>query len=433
MKKPLIFAVSVFLTLAAGTSIAAPDFKAVVTDVPLGVKAGRLKESVDLLLQLDGLVGLSILEKKHLARVLEDVHNELTRREEHGWLYKADEHARKLFPSERGSGANFGEACMARADFKLAAKVLAEAAGQKNSYYPVKGRDPARADLLLARASLVVGNVKQAQQAIARALEISPTDARLHYTKAQVMMRAQDWAQVDESLRTAFRINPKLAQPVDYLVQASCAQRKQQYDMARKVLEEALSRYPAAPGLHYSLGQTFQAMKKPARAFYQFQYEIMLSGPRSSYTDDATDQIEIMTALIDREKDPANYLKVAYGASALARMNPEGYEKAVEYIEKGLRANGDDCLPLQMLLGNAYVGLEKYDLAAKAFASALRVDPFFVPAYVDLGDTYKKLGKEEKALEQYAKALTLDKHNWRVLDMLRKIDKAREGRAPRKE
>jgi tetratricopeptide (TPR) repeat protein len=44
-----------------------------------------------------------------------------------------------------------------------------------------------------------------------------------------------------------------------------------------------------------------------------------------------------------------------------------------------------------------------------------------VPAYVDLGDTYEKLAKREKALEQYGKALTLDKHNWRVREMLKRI------------
>lgn len=433
MKKLFVIVVSIIITLAAGTSIAAPDFKTVVNDAPLHVKAGKFKESVDLLLQLDSLVGVSILEKKHLARVLQGVHDELTRREEYGWLYKVDEHARKLFPRERRSGANFGEACMARADFKLAAKVLAEAAGQKNSYYRADGRHAARADLLLARASLVVGNVEQAKKAIAKALATSPTDARLHYARAQVMMRAKDWEQVDESLKTAFRIDPKLAQPVDYLVRASCAQRKQEFDQAQKVLLEALDRYPTAPGLHYSLGQVFQAMGKPAGAFYQFQYEIMLSGPRSSYTEEATDQIEIMTALIDREEDPGNYLKVAYGASALTHMNPKGYEKAVEYIKKGLRTVGDDCLPLQVLLGNAYVGLEKYEQATKAFRAALRIDPFFVPAYIDLGDTYRKLGKNDEALEQYAKALTLDKHNWRVREMLRKIDRMNEGQPSKKE
>ena len=46
-----------------------------------------------------------------------------------------------------------------------------------------------------------------------------------------------------------------------------------------------------------------------------------------------------------------------------------------------------------------------------------------MPAHVGLGGTYEKLGKRENALEQYGKALTLDKHNWRVREMLKRIDK----------
>jgi len=404
-----------------GESEAAADFDTIVAEAPVRAKAGKIKESVELLLQLDSLVGRSILEKKRLAGVLQDMHEELTRREELAWLYKLDEHARKLFPRERNFGCNFAQACMAKGDFERAAKVAAEAAGQSNSYYRENDQDAARANLLLARAGLVLGKVAQAEEAINKAIEMSPADAQLHYTRARVMLRAGKWDEVTEALNTAFRLDEKLAQPVDYLVRASCAQREGSYDQAQKVLEEGLSRYPTAPGLHCSLGQVYLAKNQPAEAFYHFQYEIMLSGPKSSYTDEARDQIEIMTALLDREKDPANYLKVAYGAAALMNMNPEGYEKAVENIKKGLRANGDDCLPLQVLLGNAYVGLGKFDEAIKAFEAALRIDPFFVPAYVDLGDIYEKLGKRDKALEQYGRALTLDKHNWRVREMLKKI------------
>jgi len=438
MKKLLMFAA--FVSAAAvsvSVSEAAPDFKMIITEAPIRIKAGKVKESVELLMGLEGLAGRSILEKKRLAGVLQDMHKELAKREELAWLYKLAEHARKLFPTELNSGANFGEACMAKGDFERAAKVLAEAAGQSNSYYVAADRDAARVNLLLARADLVLGDAEGAEEAIGRAIEISPSGARLHYARAQVMLQARKWDQVADALNTAFRLDAKLAQPVDYLVRASCVQREGDYDQAQKVLVEGLSRYPMASGLHCALGKVFLAKEESrddaakerppkrfyAEAFYQFQYEIMLSGPLSSYTDEARDQIEIMTALIDREKDHDNYLKVAYGAAALMNMTPGSYEKAIENIKKGLRANGDDCLPLQVLLGHAYVGLGDDEKAAKAFETVLRIDPFFPPGYVDLGDIYEKLGKRENALEQYGKALALDKHNWRVREMLKRIDK----------
>ena len=406
----------------AGSTQAVENFKKIVEQAPVLAKAGKLQEAGELLQQLNSLGGCSIIQKKTLAGVFQQLHDELDHRGEVGLLYKLDEHARSLFPTEKQAGVNFAQACISKGNFEAAANILKEAAKQSNSYFAPGPNPDARLNFLLAQASLVLNKIDDAKAAIEKAITADPADAQNHYTKAQIMMRAQKWDEVSKSSVLAFKLNPKLAQPVDYLVRASCHQREGEFDQAQKVIEDALSRYPTAPGLHYSLGQVFQGKRQAAPAFYQYQYEIMLTGPQSSYTNDAKDQIEIMTALLTKEKNPDNYLKVAYGAAALMNMKPGSYEKAIENIKKGLRANGDNCLPLQALLGHAYMGLGKYEDAAKAFEAALFVDSFFVPAYVDLGDMYQKLDKKDKAFEQYGKAMTLDKLNWRVKEMLQKVD-----------
>ena len=405
-----------------GFSCGAESFKKIVDQAPVLAKAGKMQEAANLLLQLNSLVGRSILEKKTLASVFQQLHDELDRRGEVDLLYKVDERARNLYAAEKQPGVNFAHACISKGKFEAAASILKEAAKQSNTYFPAAANSDARLNLLLAQASLVLNKLDDAKAAIEKAITADPADPQNHYTKAQIMMRAQKWDEVSSASAVAFRLNPKLAQPVDYLVRASCYQRDHAFDQAQKVIEDALSRYPTASGLHYSLGQILQGKRQAAQAFYQFQFEIMLSGPQSTYTDDAKDQIEIMTALLTKEKNPDDYLKVAYGAAALMNMQPGGYEKAIENIKKGLRANGDNCLPLQALLGHAYMGLGKYEDAAKAFEAALFIDSFFVPGYVDLGDAYETLDKRDKALEQYGKAMTLDKSNWRVKEMLRKVE-----------
>ena len=401
---------------------AAQDIKKIIDQAPVLAKAGKITDAAGLLLQVESLAGRTILEKKTLAAAFQQLHTELLRRDELALLYKVAERARSLFSSEKQAGINFGEACVLRGDYDAAAKVLQEAAKQNSTWFASGKADDARLHLLLAQASLVLNKLGDAVAAVETAIAADPADARSHYAKAQVMMRAEKWSDVAASSALAFKLNPKLAQPVDYLVRASCYQREQAYDQAQKVVEEGLSRYPTASGMHCALGHIFLGKKQAAPAFYHFQYEIMLSGPRSSYTEEAKDQIEIMTALLTREKDPDDYLKVAYGAAALMNMKPGGYEKAIDNIKKGLRANGDNCLPLQVLMGNAQTALGNHDEAAKAFEAALLIDPFFVPAYVDLGDAYEKLGKREKALEQYGKAMTLDKSNWRVKEMIEKVE-----------
>jgi len=413
------------------------NFEKVVEEAPVLLEAGKVEEAVGMMLSLDTLVGRSIEERKTLARKLHEMHNALIRRDESEWLLKLDEHARKLFPSERTAGADFGEACIMTGRFERAERELRAAAGQRNLDYPESRGELARVHLLLARAALVQGHIDDAKKAIAAAIESEPSAAQLYYTKAQVMLRAGDWDEAGTALKTAFRLDPDLAQPVDYLVRASCMMREaaieqetgrnRVLEQAEKVIKQGLSRFPTAPGLHCSLGQVYLAQQKPAKAFYQFQYEIMLSGPKSSYTQEARDRIEIMTALLDKDRNsetPAeknSYLKIAYGAAALMKMQPGGYEAAIENIRKGLRANGDDCLPLQVLLGRALAGLKQYEKAAEVFRTVVRIDPHFVPGYVDLGDVCEELGDREGALKHYATALTLDKHNWRVREMLNKV------------
>jgi len=401
---------------------AAQDIRKIIDQAPVLAKAGRINDAAQLLLQVETLAGRTIIEKKTLAGVFQQIHTELLRRDDLGLLYKVDERARSLFSSEKQAGINFGEACVLRGNYDAAAKVLQEAAGQDSTWFPSGKADDARLHLLLAQACLVLNKLDEAAAAIEKAIAADPADAQNYYTKAQVMMRAGKWAEVATASALAFKLDPKLAQPVDYLVRASCYQRDEEYDQAQKVVEEALSRYPTAAGLHCSLGHVFQAKKQAAQAFYHFQYEIMLSGPRSSYTKEAKDQIEIMTALLTKEKEPDDYLKVAYGAAALMNMKPGGYEKAIDNIKKGLRANGDNCLPLQVLLGSALTALGNDEEAAKAYEAVLLIDPFFVPGYIDLGDAYERLGQKDKALEQYGKAMTLDKSNWRVMEMLDKVD-----------
>jgi len=439
-KRFCLIAIVLAAAFAGRPCLGEVSFEKIVSDAPVLLEAGKLEEAVEMVRSLDTLAGRSIDQRKTLARKLHDMHNTLLRRDESDWLLKLGEHARKLFPSERTAGADYGEACIRAGRFDLAERELLAAVGQRNLDYPAAGGELARVNLLLSRAALVQGHLDVAKKAIAMATEQAPADARMYYMKAQVMLRDGDWAEVSAALSKAFKLDPKLAQPVDYMVRASAMGREaaleqgpsrvQTLAQAEKLLEQGLKRYPTAPGMHYSLGQLYLAQEKPAAAFYQFQYEMMLSGPKSSYMQEAKDQIEIITALLEKdikttgEKD--TFLKIAYGAAALMKMQPGDYEVAIENIHKGLRANGDNCLPLQVLLGRAYLGLGDHKKAAEVFRNVVRIDKHFVPGYVDLGDACEAIGEREEALKHYAVAYSLDKYNWRVLEMLDKVDRMQQ-------
>ena len=61
----------------------------------------------------------------------------------------------------------------------------------------------------------------------------------------------------------------------------------------------------------------------------------------------------------------------------------------------------------QMGMAGDHVG------ASKFFKNAMRVDPYYVPAYLGLGIAYGNLGKDEDAIEVFKEGIKLDNaHNF---------------------
>jgi len=427
LKKLIISSLALLLIPTAAARVSAADF---TQAVPLAA-AGRFDDAANALLAVESIGRVAMTQRHDLAAAFQNVHDTFAQRGEYELLLKVDTHARKLFPSEKRSAVNLAEAHISAGEFEAAVKLLTESLDQRSIVYPERAGIDMHSNLLLARADLALGAVEEAQAAVQRAEAAGPNQAEVFYAKAQVMMRAGEREAAADSIAKAFAIDTQAAQPVDYLVKATCHQQNMEFDLAQKTIEDALKRYPAAPGLHYGLGQVYLARraadpedKTPwvARAFYTFQHEMMLSGAESTYSREAGRLMEIITALLSDEDEPDSYLRIAYGAAALANMKPGGYETALDYIEKGLRANGDDCLPLQMLNGHTHAALGKYEEAAQAYENVILAHPYFPPAYIDLGEIYLRLDRKEEALEMFAKGMTIDKENWRVKEMLKRMD-----------
>ncbi|MBN1349818.1 tetratricopeptide repeat protein [candidate division KSB1 bacterium] len=57
---------------------------------------------------------------------------------------------------------------------------------------------------------------------------------------------------------------------------------------------------------------------------------------------------------------------------------------------------------------------ETYDKAIDAYKNALKLDPNFVPAAINLGNIYYEKGEREKARDLYLHALKLEPHNYKI-------------------
>jgi len=94
----------------------------------------------------------------------------------------------------------------------------------------------------------------------------------------------------------------------------------------------------------------------------------------------------------------------AYLYAGICELQIGNFQEAVNYLKKYngkepiLSARAKSCL------GDAYVGLEDYQSALKAYQAAASEDNVFAAVYlVKEGGVYEKLGQNDKALECYNK------------------------------
>lgn len=83
---------------------------------------------------------------------------------------------------------------------------------------------------------------------------------------------------------------------------------------------------------------------------------------------------------------------------------------AADYYNKALDLNKNSARTV-VSKGRLYKRSTNYDGAAIEFENAIAISPEYAPAYRELGETNFKLGKLEKAKENYRKYLELSKNN----------------------
>lgn len=91
-----------------------------------------------------------------------------------------------------------------------------------------------------------------------------------------------------------------------------------------------------------------------------------------------------------------------YTALGVAAARTGDHEKAVEYYRRALEVN-PDYAPARYNLGNAYLALNRLNLAQTEFARAIKTDRHLIQAHLNLGNTYlisRRFGRAEEIFKQ---------------------------------
>ncbi len=193
----------------------------------------------------------------------------------------------------------------------------------------------------------------------------------------------------------------------DYFQAADFAMEAENYDAAESIAREGQEHFPHAIGFHLLLGDILHGRHKNADAFYEYQWEVMRTGPDRPIGREA--QMKASNLFVEGRGTDADEVRTVIAAVKQMSTEPA---KSADLLER--YASRRDAFVLRVLCAEAFAKSKQNAEAAAAFRELIKRDPFFVPAYVELGELLQKTGKEQEGKALVAKAREIDPDHWRL-------------------
>ena len=192
----------------------------------------------------------------------------------------------------------------------------------------------------------------------------------------------------------------------DYLNAAGLAMDADEYSAAESIAREGQARFPHAVGFHLIIGDALFSRGKKADAFYEYQWETMRTGPDRTSGQEAQQKA---AEILDGRGTDVDELRMVVSALQGMEADPAKSAKTLTPI-----ATRRDAFVLKVLLAESLVAASQTKEAIAVYRELIRRDPFFVPAYVELGELLEKSGKADEGKSLLAKAKEIDPDHWRL-------------------
>lgn len=181
-----------------------------------------------------------------------------------------------------------------------------------------------------------------------------------------------------EILSTNLEQNPKDIECQKMM--ALCEVNLENYDNARKILEDVVKYSQDDAMSWYYLGCCYDALNKFHEAKHAYSTVIEL---RPEYID-------------------------VYKSFAIAYIKNQEADKAIELIDKAIKISEEEDYSLYYIGGTACMAAQKFEDSIKYIKKALELNPDNIQLYNNLGTAYLTTGKTEEALETYKKTAEID-------------------------
>lgn len=323
--------------------------------------------------------------------------------------------AQKVFPGERMIAVNLSGAYATMGDYDKSLEYALQAINEKSPQLQ-KG-DEARLIAIAynnaANACLNKRDLEQAKEHLKKALELQPDMGGSLYLMGELLCGQESYESSTEYFKRAFSVDPDEANPDDYFLYALALGKSNRMKEATETIMNGERKFPLTPGMHLNVASMLFNDKRYAAALYELHLELLLFKGTDRYYQNEVDQ----------------YLKDVISGATGDKNNPD-YEEVSAFlklakgvtpgqVEEIIGKSSTKHFLLNVFLAEAYAAKGDLDKAKSIYERVILDAPYFVPAYVELGDIYTTLGDKQNADNLYEQAVRLMPDNWKVKELLK--------------
>lgn len=358
----------------------------------------------------------------------------------------------KIHPESDSSWVTHGEISRLTGDMKSSEKSFDKAISLQSSNLA--------ALLGSANAKLVLGDKAGATERINAVQRINPNNPFANHMRAILLFGEGDISGAEASLKEVFRVLPNHLPSLQMM--GAIDFRKGRYEQADQALTQVVQAYPTNVSAVKLLAAIRMKLNQPAEAIKLLEKVLRnasddpqlmaLVGSAYMQNKQVVKGVEFLERAVELAPKTAGIRtqlamsRLATGQKSQAikeleaavdlgqnvfqadmvlimvHLRDKEYKKALKQAEQFSRKKPDEGLP-HNLMGAAYVGMGKSGKAREQFTLALKKQPKFLPAIMNLGRMEEKDGKKESARSYYEKTL---KHNNKHIDALLSLSRLSE-------
>lgn len=235
----------------------------------------------------------------------------------------------------------------------------------------------------------------------------------------------KDYSKSQEYYEKGIALNPKGLSHKDYILLASVYNETKLHQKVKDLLKDVPTKHPYWPGVHLYLGYAEENAGNLLNAFYHYNYEMFISGPKGFFFQGAQQALAHIIQEIGSDKSMRDkYLELADCIEGGKAGAEKDFKRSIAYYSKVEKGKTSANPILYLLLGEAYMQNKDYDKTISYLQKVVSMDPSFPPAYCEIGDMYAEKGDMDNAILWWERSFATDPENWKVQYTKERLRKA---------